>query len=87
MLVVFGFLWKGLRSVWRTIKRANETIDAFQEIIQEWSGQRPANGDPGRPSLPVRLANLERAVLSQTDLLDRHIRQHPSATRTIRSQP
>lgn len=57
-----GIAWRGMVSIFRTIRRANETIDALQEIIREWNGEPASNGDPGRPSYPVRMANMERAL-------------------------
>lgn len=61
-----------VRSVWRTIRRANETIDALQDVIKEWVGEKPNNGDPGRPSVPVRITNLERTLAA-------HVQHHPGA--------
>lgn len=76
VLTALFLLGRGLRSVWRTIRRANETIDNLQTIIREWQGEKPANGDPGRPSLPVRMANVERTLAA-------HVQQHhPTARRT-----
>lgn len=59
-----GIFWKGVRSVFRTIRRFNEAVDSLQEIIKEWKGEPPTNGDPGRPSYPVRMANVERTLAS-----------------------
>lgn len=71
-LTALFLIGKGLRSVWRTLRRANETIDHLQEIIREWRGEQPSNGDPGRPSVPVRMANIERSLAL-------HLQHHPGS--------
>lgn len=60
--IVIGILSKWVRTLFKLVRRANETIDALQEIILEWRGTPPRNGDPGMASMPVRMANVERAV-------------------------
>lgn len=71
--VVLTALTKGLLSVIGVIKRANRTIDDLQEIIREWRGEAPDGADPGRPSFPERMANVERALVRIDGILNKPV--------------
>lgn len=53
---------RGIRSVFRLIKRSNALLDRLQTMLDTWEGRPIVEGGAPQPSFPARVLTLETTV-------------------------